>query len=104
MFNGLISIDYVSTLAQASKLEGIAEECAQIITKLDKQLASIESSWEGEASEAFKAKLNEYRTQNIKLQNEMRQTASTIKQVAKMIKEADEAAAAASGGGGGGRF
>lgn len=88
-----ISIDYASAILQAKKLENVAEECSEILQTIEKQLSSIEGVWEGAAADAYKAKLNEYKQQNIKIQSEIRNTANSIKQVAKAIKEADEAAA-----------
>ncbi|MBQ8540528.1 MAG: WXG100 family type VII secretion target [Clostridia bacterium] len=88
-----ISIDYASALLQAKKLENTADECAEILQCIEKQLSAIEDTWEGSAAEAYKAKLNELKQQNIKLQNEIRGTAASIKDVARIIKEADEAAA-----------
>lgn len=88
-----ISIDYASALLQAKKLENTADECAEIMQCIDKQLSAIEGIWEGSAAEAYKAKLNELKQQSAKLQSDIRQTAGSIKEVARIIKEADEAAA-----------
>lgn len=100
-----ISIDYASALLQAKKLENTADECAEILQCIEKQLSAIEGTWEGSAADAYKAKLNELKQQNIKLQNEIRGTATSIKDVARIIREADEKAAANSAGGSsGGRF
>ena len=88
-----ISIDYASTLLQARKLENAADDCADILQGIDRQLSAIDGAWEGNAADAYKSKLNELKQQNIKIQNELRQTAASIKDVARIIKEADEAAA-----------
>lgn len=88
-----ISIDYASALLQAKKLENTADECAEILQCIEKQLSAIEGTWEGSAANAYKAKLNELKQQNTKLQTEIRETAASIKDVARIIKEADEAAA-----------
>lgn len=88
-----ISIDYASVLLQAKKLENTADECAEILQCIEKQLSAIEDTWEGSAADAYKARLNELKQQNIKLQNEIRGAAASIKAVARIIKEADEAAA-----------
>ncbi len=89
-----ISIDYASTLLQARKLENAADDCAEILQGIEKQLSVIDGAWEGNAAEAYKSKFNELKQQNIKIQNELRQTAASIKDVARIIKEADEAAVA----------
>lgn len=89
-----ISIDYASALLQAKRLETAAEECAEILRNIEKQESTVEDTWEGSAAEAYKAKLAELKQQNIRLQNELRETAASIRDVARIIKEADEAAAA----------
>lgn len=108
MFEGVrISIDYAKAILQAKKLESIAEECSENIQQIDKQIASLEGVWEGEASRAYIEKLNEYKTENQKIQNDIKNVAKSIREVARIIKEADEAAAAntpSGGGSGGGRF
>lgn len=103
-----ISIDYASAILQAKKLENVADEYSEILQNIEKQLSAIEGMWEGSAADAYKAKLNEYKRQNLKLQTEIKNTANSIKQVAKIIKDADEAAASntqinSPSGGGGGR-
>ena len=106
-----ISIDYASALLQAKRLESSAEECAEILQCIERQLSVIDDTWEGSAAEGYKAGLEQLKQKNLKLQNELRQAASSIKEVARIIKEADEAAAAnseivaggASGGGGSSR-
>ncbi len=107
-----ISIDYASALLQAKKLESTADECAEILQCIEKQLSTIEGTWEGSAADAYKAKLNELKQQNAKLQTEIKQTAASIKDVVGIIKKADEDAASNSnvsssghsgGGSGGGR-
>lgn len=90
----MISIDYANALMQATRLNNTAEECAEILRGIEKQLSVVEGTWEGSAAEAYKVKLNELKQQNLKLQNELRDTAAKIKEVARIIKEADEAAAA----------
>ncbi len=88
-----ISIDYASAILQAKKLENVADECSEILQNIEKQLSAIEGVWEGSAADAYRAKLNEYKQQNLKLQTEIKNTADSIKQVAKIIRDADEAAA-----------
>jgi uncharacterized protein YukE len=109
MSSGFISIDYVANLKQAMELEFVADGCNRCIQELDRQMAILDAAWDGDASEAFKAKIAEYRAKNIKTQDEIRNTATAIRKVVAAIKEADEAAALAasmmgsvSGGGGGG--
>ena len=64
-----ISIDYASALLQAKKLENTAEECAEILRCIEKQLSVVEDGWEGAAAEAYKSKLAELKQQNTKLQS-----------------------------------
>ena len=52
-------------------------------------------NWSGEAAEAFKTKLEEWKKENQRMMEECRDIAQLIKMVAKQIKEADEAAASA---------
>lgn len=88
-----ISIDYESAIFQAKKLESIANEYNEVLKCINGQLSAIDGIWEGSSAEAYKVKLNEYKQQNLKLQAELKQTANSIKQVVRIIQEADEAAA-----------
>ena len=87
-----ISIDYSNAVLQANKLAEIAEEYNSVLQIINKQMSAIQGVWEGNSAEAYKKKLSEYSQQNMKIQNEMKQTSYLIKQVARIIKEADEAA------------
>ena len=90
---GLISIDYYNTIRQANKLDNAAEQCEDAERAANKAYAEICENWGGEAAEAFKAKLEEWKRENNRLKEECRELARTIKKIAKEIKEADEAAA-----------
>ena len=92
---GLISIDYYNAVRQAKKLQNAAEQCDDAVNAANKVCSEIEQNWSGEAAEAFKLKINEWKKENIQIAEELRDVAQLIKMVAKQIKEADEAAASA---------
>ena len=68
---GLISIDYLDAIRQANKLNNAAEQCEDAQRAANKVYTEVCENWSGEAADAFKAKIEEW----------------------KKIKEADEAAA-----------
>lgn len=92
---GLISIDYADALAQAKKLQYAAEQCEEAERAANKVYAEVCDNWSGEAAEAFKAKIDEWKTENNRIKDEISNVSQLIKTVAKQIKEADEAAARA---------
>lgn len=94
----MISLDYLSAMNQAKKLDNVAEEYSSIISDIQRQLSEIEESWQGEASEALKNKLTEYLEKAKKTRSEINNTATKIRRVAQAIKDADDAIAAAGGG------
>lgn len=94
LYSGLISIDYADAILKAKNLENIANECSNVIKDIDRQLSALDEMWKGEASEAYKQKLQEYKRENQKTQSEIKKIANAIKEVARAIKEADEAVAA----------
>lgn len=92
---GLISINYADALAQAKKLQCAAEQCEDAERAANKVYAEVCNNWSGEAAEAFKTKIDEWKAENNRLKEEIRDVSQLIKMVAKQIKEADEAAARA---------
>ena len=92
---GLISIDYFDAIRQANKLNNAAEQCEDAERAANKVYAEVCENWSGEAADAFKAKIEEWKKENKRVMEECRDIAQLIKMVAKQIKEADEAAARA---------
>ena len=92
---GLISINYADALAQVKKLQNAAEQCEDAERAANKAYSEVCDNWTGEAAEAFKTKIEEWKSENSRLKEEIRDVARLIKMVAKQIKEADEAAARA---------
>lgn len=90
---GLISIDYFDAIRQANKLNYAAEQCENAERAANKAYAEVCESWSGEAADAFKVKIEEWKKENKRVMEECRDIAQLIKMVAKQIKEADEAAA-----------
>lgn len=91
----LISINYLDAMNQVRKLNDAAEQCEDAERAVNKAYAEVCENWSGEAAEAFKLKLNEWKAENRKLKEDIRDTAQLIKRVAQQIKAADEAAARA---------
>lgn len=89
----LISVNYVDALAQVKKLQIAAEKCEDAERAANKAYSEVNDNWSGEAAEAFKIKIEEWKAENNRLKAEIRDVAQLIKMVAKKIKEADEAAA-----------
>lgn len=92
---GLISINYADAMYQVKKLQNAAEQCEDAERAANKAYSEVSDNWTGEAAEAFKTKIEEWKTENNRLKEEIRDVARLIKMVAKEIKEADEAAARA---------
>ena len=91
----LISLNYLDALNQVKKLENAAEQCEDAERAVDKVYQEVCENWSGEAAEAFKAKLTEWKTENNKIKGDIEETARLIKKVAQQIKAADEAASRA---------
>lgn len=98
----MISIDYANAIHQADKLIEIADDCSKIINSLNISADGLKNYWDGEAANAFIGKLDESRSEIIKIKNEINDTAALIKKVADAIKRADEEAAEVAKAGGGG--
>lgn len=90
---GLISIDYLDAIRQANKLNNAAEQCENAERAASKVYAEVCENWSGEAADAFKVKIEEWKKENKRVMEECSDIAQLIKMVAKQIKEADEAAA-----------
>lgn len=89
-----ISIDYEKLKTQANRLEKAADTCGEGSAKLLKQINEMLSYWQGEAAEAMFLKLTELYRGNIFIQQELREKAAQLRQIADTIMWADESAAA----------
>lgn len=89
-----ISIEYDHMITQAMRLEKAADTCAEGSTRLLKQLNELLSYWQGEAAEAMFLKLTELYKGNIFIQQELREKAAQLRQIAEAIKWADDSTAA----------
>ena len=75
-----IQMDFKKAMAAAAKLRGIANSMDNNAGALGSTLGSIDSSWDGENSEAYLAK-------GRKVQNNISTTAAGIRRVAEAIEE-----------------
>lgn len=89
MYN--ISIDYPETIRQAKKIDKLANECADLNTRVKKEIEHIKHCWRGKSSDALQEKLLELQKFNISIENDLSVVAQKMITVANDIKEADEA-------------
>lgn len=89
-----ISIDYDNLKTQANRLEKAADTCGEGSAKLQKQINEMLSYWQGESAEAMFLKLTELYRGNIFIQQELREKAAKLRQIADTIMWADESTAA----------
>lgn len=89
----MISINYEDAMRQARKLKTAANECEDAERAANNAYSQVCESWSGEAADAFKMKLEEWKRENSRLKEDIREVAELIEIVARRIKEADEALA-----------
>ena len=96
-----IMVDCDNLISQARQLERAADTCGEGSTKLLNQLNELRSYWQGEAADAMFLKLTELYKGNIFIQQELREKAAKLRQIAETLRWADESTAAAIYGGSG---
>lgn len=89
-----IMVDCDNLISQARQLERAADTCGEGSTKLQKQINEMLSYWQGAAAEAMVLKLTELYRDNIFIQQELREKAVKLRQIAETLRWADESTAA----------
>jgi len=103
----ILNFNYDLAKRQATQIEGIAGEMRRLANgQMSNAIATIDASWDGDTSTVFIRHCNETKQQLVTRANELENLARRIRDVAKILKEADERAKREfemfSGGGGGG--
>lgn len=92
---GLIRIDYNEAIREANRLKTIANDCQNANVLVDRLINAIPSYWQGDAANAFKDKLQDWKRENNSIKTEANNLSSTIRRVANEIREAERRAIAA---------
>ncbi|MBQ8802681.1 MAG: WXG100 family type VII secretion target [Tyzzerella sp.] len=90
-FDYNISINYPETIRQSRRIEQIANQCAELNTRVKNEVNHIKQSWRGKSSDALQEKLLELQEYNRQLENDLNVVAQRMRNIANEIKEADEA-------------
>ena len=88
----LIKLNYELAIAQVARLRNAAAECESLCSDVNKQIRSIESSWEGNAAAAMIGKLNQWVADTTKIKNQLISEAAAIKSKADQLKAIDDSA------------
>lgn len=88
-------INYHQVMRQADKIADEAHDIQKAIKELDELIGDIQSIWKSPASAAFLSECQQLRQQMLTAQNQVNQSANSIREVARRIKEADDRAAEA---------
>lgn len=86
-------INYSKVMSQANEISDKADQLGNQIQKLEQMEQDCRSVWQGEASEAFLAKLVTLRGEMSRTKAEMLNLAETIRTCARRIQREDEEAA-----------
>ena len=90
-FDYNITINYPETIRQSKRIEQIANQCADLNTRVKNEVKHIKHCWRGKSSDALQEKLLELQKFNRELENDLSVVAQRMRNVANEIKEADEA-------------
>lgn len=90
---GSIQLNYEQAIAQARKLEALAEELRTIAnTNLNNTISDLSANWNGESASAFIAKAEKTKEDILANVRELNKTASVIRESAENIRKAEEIA------------
>ena len=100
----ILNFNYDLALRQASQIEGVAGEMRRLASgQMSNAIATIDSSWDGDTSNMFLRHCNETKQQIITRAVELENLAKRIRDVARILRDAEERARRAieiiSGGG-----
>lgn len=87
-----IRIDYDRVVRQANELGNIASDLDRVNSELQNIISETDANWDGEASEVYKKRCFSLSDYVRELSRDMNRVSSTIKEVADIIREADERA------------
>ena len=90
---GSIQLNYQQAIAQARKLESLAEELRTIAnTNLNNTISDLSANWNGDSAAAFIAKAVKARDDILANVSELNKAASVIRESAENIKKAEDIA------------
>lgn len=88
-----IEFDFQQAIKRAEELEEIAADMKKLANEdLDSSLQSLSTAWKGEAATAYLTKGSGLKEKILKSSNDLKKTASTIRNVAKRTYNAELAA------------
>lgn len=87
-----IRINYGQVVRQANEIGSIAGDVDGIKKELQSIVSSIDANWDGEASNIYKRRCTGFGEYLREVSRDMDRVSSTIKEVARIIKQADERA------------
>lgn len=81
-----MAINYTRCINQANKLETMAYEYQRLYNSLNSMADNSASYWQGEANEAFRAEMAEWKKEAVSIKEEMESLSYLIKRVARQIR------------------
>ena len=87
-----IRINYDQVIRQANEIESIAGDLDGVKKELQNIISDLDINWDGEASKIYLQRCTQLGEYVREVSRDMSRVSSTIKEVARIIKEADERA------------
>jgi len=87
-----IYLDYQKAIKQAERLEQAAKELSKEVAKMDDCYSSIQAAWKSDSASAYLAKVRKVREELNTVENNLSETAATIRKIAKNTYEAEKRA------------
>ncbi|NLK87699.1 MAG: WXG100 family type VII secretion target [Clostridiaceae bacterium] len=88
----LIRIDYNQVIRQANEIGSIAGDLDGVKKELQNIISDVDVNWDGEASKVYVKRCTSLGEYIKDVSRDMNRVSSTIKEVARIIKQADERA------------
>lgn len=89
-----IRIDYDQVLRQAREIESVAVDLEEARKELRGIVSDIDANWDGEASNVYMQRCNRLEEYIREVSRDMNRVSATIREVVRIIREADERAKA----------
>jgi WXG100 family type VII secretion target len=87
-----IRIDYDQVIRQANEIGSIAGDLDGVKKELQNIISDVDANWDGEASKVYVQRCTSLGEYLKDVSRDMNRVSSTIKEVARIIKQADERA------------
>jgi len=89
----ILNFNYDLAIRQASQIEGIASEMRKLANgQMNSAISTVDASWDGDTSNIFLRHCNDTKQQIITRAGELESNAQRIRNVARILRDAEERA------------